>query len=356
MKFKRLLAQLTFSSVILGGYTSLQADQACCAPVRCEPECCSSYEIGLKGSYLYWGVQEDQLGFAVKNATVLLPVPQTSTGKLKSHNPKWDSGVRVEAELAGRETPVGIHFGWTHFSTTSHAKATNATSASIGVTTADSLSSNGTPFPAGTDAFSTWRFKLNEYALDFAYLGFCRPCFKVRPYVGVLGATVDQHQWVNQDGISFRIVGGSTPETLIIDIEVSRKSNFWGVGPRFGVGFTGAICDHLSFITDVNAAFLVGRFKTINNISVTPAVSSFFMNMDEHITRARPMLGGQIGFEWKQRMFDCMEFMLGASYECQYWFQQWHSCSNLVDGLLSGEGRWGDMSIHGLVVTGGFTF
>lgn len=344
MRFYRLSNVISFFAVIF--YCNLIQSEECCIDTFCEES--RGYSFNFNASYLYWGVQADQLGFAIENLSVLQPGTTQLQSKIKTHSPKWNSGVRLEAGLYNNCNSIGCRIGWTNFQSKSNASAQSQSQLpSVGVTTIAAFLGDA-PFLVSQSAKSQWDIKVNEFTFDLTYLGSCDSCFSFCPYVGIMGAIIDQKQKIAYTGIP-------NNETTI-DLSISRKNDFHGIGPRFGVGFNWHFCDGLSLIANANASYFIGKFNTKNNISAPNDLSPSFYNINEKIRRGRPMASGLVGLEWKQQMNNCIALSIFVAYEFQYWWQQWHSASNVLNGLITGEGQWGDLSMHGLVVSAGISF
>ncbi len=240
-----------------------------CAPVNC---CDLNFE--LKASYLYWNVQEDYLGFAIENIHLFEDLPTPSDAKLKTHDRKWDSGFRLEAFLSDNCYPIGCHFEWTHFKTTSNGSANSAIgdpNPTVGVTTATGVFKDN-PFLVAKSVSSTWKIDINQFAFDVDYRLACSPCISFSPYVGVFGAIINQKQNIfntsimnNHDGMG--------------NIYVARKNNFWGLGPRFGIGANWDFTQQFSLIFDINFAYLMGKIDT-ENIFQTSGVATYLTSLD----------------------------------------------------------------------------
>lgn len=340
-------------------------DNTCCQQAYCQQAPCCDLDATFGLSYLYWGAHAEEVGFAIENVLLNQQPPAGSTGTLKSHHTKWGSGFRLDGEVFNRCVPVGCRFQYTYFRTTSHASADSDIPGvpAVGVTTVSllpngnngsSTNNGGNPFLGADSAASKWNVRVNEIGLDFEYLGWnCGGCVSLQPYVGLLGAFLDQKQSVFYKGAVIN-PGSSNQETF--DVSVSRRSQFCGVGPRLGLEVTANLWNRLRLIGNGNMAFLVGRFRTHSTVTMPPTISDQFMDFRESVRCARPMIGGLLGFEWNEPIGCGCVFSLGVSYEFQYWWQQWHSASNLIDNLVSGEGRWGDLSIHGAVLSARVSF
>lgn len=328
----------------------------------CDP-CAKTFSGELTASYLYWGIQEDQIGFAIEDLDIFdftqTVRPPQSNGKIRNHKPKWNSGFRVEGALYSNcWCNGGIRGEYMHIQTKSHEHACSSVDGrpTLGVTAINSIPM-GNPFLAAKHAHSKWKTDINEYALDFEYRGCIGSCFIFSPYVGVFGASIDQSQHIVYNDVTLNSFNQNPAQ--IVDLDVKRKNKFWGVGPRLGLATEWKFWRSASLIADGNVALLCGHFDVKNRVDqATAEVLKSFPNLREKCWRARPMVDGLVGLKWDGQLSSCAGygFTLSIAYEFQYWWSQWHSCSSLLDGLLSGEGRWGDMSMQGLVVTGGITF
>lgn len=323
-------------------FSTLFASETCC------PSTFPDFHYDGSISYLYLSVQEDQLGFATVGAPFNRD-PNNTTARLKTHHPKWDSGLQVKAGITPCSYPIKTIVSWTNFQTSSraHAKSLDPTIRSVGLTTVSAISSNS-PFVQAARAKSRWDFSLNEYVLDFAYVGELFPCFSVSPYVGVLWATINQTQIIHYQDV---FVDNSS-----FNLKVKRKNNFFGVGPRFGIQLSYTIFDTFRVITDLNTAYLFGRIESKNKNKITPTALNVFTDPKESVDRGRMMVEGILGVEWNTVVCQDYNVSITAAYQYQYFFSQWHNTSNFLNNILNGEGSWGDLSLQGLRLSAGIVF
>lgn len=305
-------------------------------------------EIGV--SYLYWGAQEDQLGFTVDNTTVFFG-PQTTSSIIRTHNPSWNSGIQFDAALSHSDFHIGGRAIWTHFNTRSHAGAAtdipNVPTLVVSVVGAFDVNLN--PFLVALTANSDWFLNLSEYVFRFEYLDLTLNDIPLLPYIGVRGVTLDQKQSVFYTGVPFDGIN-------LYDISVTRHNNFYGVGPEIGFSGKYPIWRCLHLMGDISACGLIGKFQNSSILSAPSIVTTSSANLSEKLNRIRPMARGKIGLEWLASYKKCEAIAFTIEYEFQYWWNQWHSCSNITDSFISGEGRWGDLSIHGLVISASVGF
>lgn len=325
----------------------LCASNCCYRPVIGEP-----LQVTAKAAYLFWGVQEDQLGFAFYNPTLsdITTALSASDGKLVTHKRKWDSGVKVAASVASRCSPVHLIFTWTQFNTSADASAgdSTVTTQQLVATAIGNMNVFG-PITAQT-ASSRWRLEMEEYALDLDFYGTCYSCFSFNPYIGVLGTKIQQSQKINY--LNTVEAYSTTADSLTC----SRRNCFYGVGPRCGIELNWSFYQSINLFTDVNFAYLVGKFHVHNKYQTPGTISGGYNTIKENSYRCRPMVDGSIGFKWMDYSYSCFTISFAVAYEFQYWWGQWQSSSNQRDVVNSGEGRWGDLSANGLTAWLSFTY
>ena len=350
MKPLKLMRSALLSFIVFVCHLSLQADDPCTGTCYATPYLWNTFDYEVKASYLYWGVQEDQLGFAFDVAPIFDSAISNPKSEIKTHHPKWDSGFRLECAVENDCFPFEGNFGWTYFRSSSEASAHGQVPPfrTLAITTTGSFGNNGSPFLFSQTAHSKWDTNINEFTLDLKYHAHRESCLSFDPYIGIMGAMIDQHQRIKYVGVS---ISSST-----VNLSVSRNNKFYGIGPRLGIGFKWNVCDRLSLISNATTAYLVGKFDMKNKTISSPNIPNGFLDFEENMWRGRPMASGLIGIEWKGQINDCAAYSLAVSYEYQYWWQQWHSASHLIDLLISGDGRWGDLSLQGLVVSGDISF
>jgi hypothetical protein len=297
------------------------------------------YAIGVTGSFLFWGVEEDYLGFAIEG--VQLDDPETPEKRLVTHDPAWSPGMRFGFSVTSKDCqcPAGFAFNWTYFQTSSDARARSTTERdSVLVTAVSNFPTFSSPVIANR-AKSRFNFRFNEFTLDITSLNYNGSCITARPYAGIIGAAIIQKQDINYfDALVVQ-------ETL--DFLVVRKVDFYGIGPRFGASGSLRIYDGFSFISDASIGLLFGRHNTRNFVKGTTGSPNLLSEVTQTVNRGRLMASGSIGIEWRTAVGCGVEFYLSAVYEMQYWWQQSHLISNLNDDAISGEGRWGDLAMQG---------
>lgn len=355
MKLTSKIAQTFLSLTTLSCTLFAQAEPPCPAPnnLVCPPADCCDFEVQIKASYLYWAVKQDYLAFGIENVLIVNNPGIPTNATVKTHKPKWDSGFKLEGNLSHNCSPLSLHAEWIYFKTTSNASASSTfnNQPATGVTTVTTLLSNGNPFLFATNINSSWNIKINQLALDLDYEIFSNGCFTFTPYVGIFGAIINQHQNIT----NFNTADFSAP--FLVDIQVSRNNKFSGIGPRLGINTNWNFISNFSLTCDANLAYLIGR-NNVNNYfsSPDPARILGLSSITQHMWCGRPMANCFLTLDYNYCI--CNRYLLSLSVggQFQYWWKLWHSDSDLLDNLFSGEGRWGNLSVYGLVASVGITF
>lgn len=341
MSKKQLLALVP--SLVLAGSALPEEKQSCSS---------MNYEASL--SYLFWNAREDALNFAAKNRVFFqgqTPSVEPLIGHIKSPKGRWDSGFRVGSSFSDHTEKFG-HYGlraeWTYFHSTSSSRATTAPDATLGVivSSLSLFAPQSVPFPFANSARAKWTLQINEFALNLEY--FCHATSRIllRPYIGLFGANIEQNRQAH-----YLTVTRDFGNTVISRLTLRTKNDFWGVGPSFGAGVSWNLWKHLALIGNAFTSGLYGRFHTKNSVKLSDPITFPFTNFKSNPTRLRPMIGALLGLECGGNVSACARLSLSASYEFQYWWQQWHDIGNQVGNAISGTGHWGDLSLQGFVFT-----
>lgn len=309
-----------------------------CGPNNCGPVCppadCCCLNYGIGASYLYWNVQQDYLGTGAGSLVVGPNVPTIPTHK-------WDSGVRVNAFISNSNSPIEFDFTWTYFRTSSNQFAPDSTMNDIiGLPT----------FPINIS--SSWKIHINEFAFDIDYNFNPSPCFTVTPYIGIFAGVINQKQ-----NMFFDL--SAVPGDGITNLNIFRKNNFYGIGPRVGIDLKWNFYQQFSLVFDTNFALLIGRIHSLMDFTlptVSPPQLTALLNHSQKIWCTRPMTSSYVGLVWECNVFcnACLSAAIG--YEFQYWWNQWRASPNALDIVAVGGPRCGDLALNGLVASLGIRF
>lgn len=205
-------------------------------------------------------------------------------------------------------------------------------------------------FGFASEATSHWDFKYQS--IDFQVGRVCNvcDCVQIRPYVGVKAASIKQKQKIQYFGFT---LGDD-----VVDVENYKKNDFRGVGPSFGVESAWTFFENFNLTSGIGGALLYGKFDTSINPQIIIDTNSINVELKNNKkNRLRPVVDARIGLDWSSCLWDSFNFVIGVSYEVQYFWNQWQVPSSVGSGLITGgNGSQGDLMLQGLTVDLGFGF
>lgn len=353
-----------------------------------ETSCCDTYEykeqrfcldksgkFEVWGDYLYWEAREDQLTYAqdlngginsLINPFQNGNVPNELDINISTYDAdfNWKSGFRVGAGYYLNCNNWDFQIFWTRLHETTNANITDLNSGIIPSNiplailfniVSTIISEGAIPPVLASGAHNKWHFHFDniDFQVGKSFYNCCNVA--IRPFVGVKGAWIDQKLASRYDGVTLTIETNAMP----IGVNVKKTNNFHAVGPSLGIGLAWQFFSDFSLIGDFSFATLYGKFQnrirsTLTDNTVGVQVVA---NIRDNKHRFRPMVAGNIGVEWNNCCWDCAQFILGISYEVQYWWNQWQIPSSAEVALLTGgTSPQGDLSLQGLTVHAGVAF
>jgi hypothetical protein len=341
----------------------------------------TNHNIKVYGEYLYWKVSQDQMQYAA-----LLPggiqqfTQQVNPGvtnlfdsilqqveddaglviseKLKLIDPDcgFHSGFRIGLGYEAPCSPWDFEVMWVRLHQNSNSHISDSTNGIIPTTVPASaifgfINADPTQFAFASGAESHWKFDLD--VIDFQIGRICNPtqCVYLRPYLGVKGAIVNQHQKITYLGYSIN----NAP----INVQNTKKNNFNGVGPSLGFNSSWEICPRFNLTSGICGALLVGKFDVSDNPKLSQDNNSIQVKLDNSTKcRVRPVVDANIGIDWTPCLCgNRYNVVIGISYEVQYWWNQWQVPASTISGIInSGESPKGDLMMQGITVKAGVAF
>lgn len=305
------------------------------------PAFCSDHlSLMITGSYLYWGFSQDQMQYA---ENIVEAANGTLTENFKSAGTNWGSGFRIGL---GGHLPVDnwdLMINWTRWhnsktnNTYSHPGAGNTV---IPILEPEAPGGESLLADAMTNSASN-RWRLDFDMLDFELGRFFKISKKLdlRPHIGMEFARVNQHLGVNYNNVNDTKGGHNT--------YFSGKNNFLGLGPRLGIDTRFLLGYGLGFFGNVAGSLLWG-YTSVNTSATQTPLSSLYSPISYYITNSvhglRPTAQLAIGFDWDKCFNDSFYLSIGASYEVQELWDQWHLANNY------NTERTGNLSSQGLTV------
>ncbi len=177
--------------------------------------------------YLYWKPEQSGMTYGVA-PDALAFTPPAPSNKILQQRSDWSSGVRLGATREFTCCDFGVSFDWTYLNTTETNHANNEfiiATELLGVI--NDIAVGGT-FNGGK-ASSAWKLNFNMFDLDFSYSLFSNCCYFIKPYIGVKGGWINQHQTIRYNNF-FDVIASET-----VTAKIRQINNFSGAGPKLGL-------------------------------------------------------------------------------------------------------------------------
>lgn len=349
---------------------------SCCTEVKCPPKCCNTemvnaspncckFGVRIFGEYLYWKVVQDQLQYAgllpggvqnIINQIVASPdaVIISERASFIDANFRYNSGFRVGA---GFEAPCNWDFlvAWTRLHEKVSSCVSDNSNGIIPITMPISsvfgfIGRQPPQFGFASSADSCWRFQYDT--IDFQIGKNCciLNCQKMRPFVGLKAAWIKQIQEIQYFGFSVN--------DIVVTAQNTKRNDFKGIGPSFGIDTAWPFFSQLSLISGINGALLVGNFHATYHPHVSQGPNSIQVCLDNSkCGRLQPVVDARIGVEYTPCICNALFLVVGASFEAQYWWNQWQVAgSGIASGITGGSLAQGDLMMYGLTVNAGIAF
>lgn len=303
------------------------------------------YHIYAIGEFLWWKAEEDGLPFTYKTNNPLGNSQENSI-QLKEMDFDWDVGYRVGGGFNFRHDKWEVGFLWTHLNTESRTQS-NAVDG-------DALFPYWV-FPdgiAGMDFFAEakahWKLFLNMGDLELSKEYFVGKRLSMRPFIGARTAWIDQEFNVEYKNVLF-VLGQS------LDDSVRMKSDYWGLGPRIGLGTQWWITKRFNIYGEAAIDLLYGEFniKQKEQATIEPIdqqLEPLHFKSLFHI--ARPITDLAIGFGWDSLFFDDrLHVGVKVGWEQHIFFDQNQFIRFVTSSITSLLSNRGDLALEGLVAS-----
>lgn len=347
--------------------TSHQAEGTIC-PLR--P--CASNGFMAGGELLWWRAGLDNLAYTIQ---VTSASTQTSDLQLKIKEPgfSYDPGFRLGLGYDFGENNWDVKLSWTRYTTHSSSSAPAQGALEYAFYIQDISPSPFFSSPRGGDSLldgqfsaievdkaensstiapqsipgsiplqdrvkGSWHLKFNALDLELGYPLCVAPRFTVRPYMGVKAAWIEMKLRIASTMLPGLVLGsGETPfiTTIGSDLSIRLKSNFWGVGPQFGIDGFLPIGGGINLFGKISTAFLYGEYHGENKhhrtVTTTPPSTPFFVDTTvfndqtlkhKNYFRLRAMAQALLGLEWKMCIANYFQLGAHVAWETQYWWNQ----------------------------------
>lgn len=274
----------------------------------------------LRGDFLYWRADQEGLEYAVKS-TLNSTIPRIKSHILKPEV-EWSPGFRAGIGYTfATQDFWDVMALWTHFQT--H----HSDHESVNLKTTDLQNSplivpwwGATILGSSANSASVhWNLNYNTYDLDLGRNYFVAKTFSVHPFLGLRGATINQHYHAKYNAFS-------TQTLLFTRTSFHAETDFWGIGAHVGTALQWRCNRFFSFIGNLGGSLLYADFKIHERyralIGANPTQITK-MPLREHITTGAFNVEAMLGFEWEKFFYENKyRLSIAAGYEWSEWFSQ----------------------------------
>ncbi len=327
---------------------------------------CLSQGAFIEGEFLWWRAQVDDIDYALQSKEplpIFTPFPAIIDTQKIGPDFNYEPGVRVSAGYDFGRDNWDLFLRWTyHYTKATHHVNSLPNAADINVysqtqflfaTRVEALSIGNPNFEnliisSGGDV--EWQLRFNALDFEMGYDYFFSKRFSVRPHMGIKAAWMQMHYNVKYDpaGIVHLIQTDN-----FANISGRSSSDYWGVGPRFGIDGYLHIGWGFSLYGLISSAALYGEYDAkyrILNDNLTNATLDSDITVKDDYYRLRVMSQLALGLEWAWCFSRDYLLAFNIGWETQYWWNQ------LELPFFSYFQPDGDLTFSGLDVGARFDF
>lgn len=348
-----LLYGATNSSEEIADSSSCCPPKPCCTPAKvipmpacevCQDPCCppmSVYnrnvnppahcmgmcqnDLYVTGAFLWWLPDEADFSLGFNQQTPYVAATATTPGSGANGNLirfgyQWDPGFRVGLGWQSH-TAEGwdVYLDWTWYKNkTNQSASAVASTAGAGIIPYWGFSNSGAALAQYANMKANWRLLYNMIDLELGRDFFVSCALSLRPYMGVEGGWIHRKWNVSYSGLLTLSDTSDGPTE-----SYSNKSNYWGVGPRAGLGGHWWLGKGFNFFGNLSGSLLSGRVIKNSASFSHPGTTFPFDNSftDNQIFRIVPHLQAIVGAAY-DICFCCdrYRFSISAGWEVnEFW-------------------------------------
>ncbi len=317
------------------------------------PEVIDRANITTAGDFLWWGSYMGGLNYAMSGVVDGNPstAKSLSRGKVKKPPFSWAPGLKVSVGVDYRLDDWNTTATYTVlFNDKEHTSVQRDSTKGLGI----DLPVFGIPFEmyATYDATCSWRQNFNVVDVELARNFFISKTLTLRPHGGL------KLSWIKEQ-FHMNYAVNDTTDAFFTNVAMHLQQRQWGIGTRAGLNAVWHFVKEFGLYVDVAATALWSSFRThLNEIVSTDAPSDFLeptgtptaIDTDGRYFFVLPVLELGIGLECTHWFHDdtCL-FFAKLGWEEQIW-------SNFNQFTYPLNNLHGDLSLHGLTLSLGFTF
>lgn len=302
------------------------------------------YGVDLSLDVLYWRSEVEGTEYTITDniGTDLIPWQ----GTMKNIGASWDWGFRVGVGYTFEHDDWDAQLQYTYFNNTFSAVTQAGNNDSLTTLRAPSFIVSGSTSDTlsnaekATSQFNLW---LNNLDLTLGRNYFVSANLALRPFIAVQTAWMDLKQ-------DTQYTGGTTGSLLANNtIILQEKSDFWGMGPEFGLNSRWVLGNGISFFGLIQGALLYGNFDVDYKSWFSPNTVRNYVgiNGDKHgfVPNARFNIGLRYDTYLEK---NTQHLMIALGYDSQHWW----GINQMLDFVTQRELNYtdGDIGMQGVTL------
>lgn len=319
---------------------------------------CLSHGFSIQGEFIWWRAILDNFEYGLKDSAIITDpdnFPNDRPHNFSIREPKFefDPGFRVAAGYDfGRDNwDVFLRWTWLHSHPSDSVNAGDGNLILLETRVEPAaITQNFGGIALSPNGKVNWGLHFNVLDFEMGYDYFFSHRFSVRPHMGVKASWIDMDYKVKYTAAAV-LEGGTTD---IRDLDAKGDSDYWGVGPCFGIDSYLHMGWGFSIYGQLAGSLLYGQFDTkYDQFDIENPPDMIEVNIkirQEDFYRLRSMVQMALGLEWAYCFSGDYLLALHIGWETQYW---WNQLEMPFFGYFQPEG---DLTFSGLDVGVRFDF
>ena len=367
-----LLVLSLFSGQLIAAATSSSHTSCKCRPAENETEAYSlpaniqlsngwgENNLFATASYTYWYASEEGLDIARSGDFLVADDPLFNPSNSLLTQPfRYHSGFQVGIGWRHNDWVLSGEYTWVRNSTSKHSQAP-AINPDLGTGVwvvapwfLQLAQDGGSLF--GSAVASKWNLHM-----DIADLMLSRPYYVSRhltitPFGGLRAAWIRQKLKVALTELTDIVIPLTTPEP----IHSINRSHSWAIGPRFGMEANVLLGEGFRIEGDLALSLLFTEYTKIfhrEEAAGTALLPEITTASQHNKVALRPVLETGLGFGWSRYLFSKRYHIdFSADYDFMLWWNQ-NMLRKMMNSFWNRTSTTGDLFLHGLTLTGTFSF
>lgn len=278
------------------------------------------YGLDLSLDILYWRSEVEGTEYTITDNIGTQSIPWQ--GSMKNVGTSWDWGFRVGVGYNFEHDNWDAQLQYTYFnntfSSTTQAGTNDAltTLRAVPWIVSGDASTPSTYVNSAERATSEFNLWFNNLDLTLGRNYFVSSCLALRPFIAVQTAWMDLKQ-------NTQYSGGTTGAVHIgaNTIILQEKSDFWGMGPEFGMSSRWVLGNGISFFGLLQGALLYGNFDVSYKSWFSPNTTQNYVGINGDVHGFVPNARFNLGLRYDTYMEkNTQHLSIALGYDSQYWW------------------------------------